>query len=266
MLIFAVAKYIRTDKDQVSAYHNVKWRFDDETLCLVPIDGVVPPLPVVGTELQSELPYFPNPPPTHTLGSSATLSPKSAVQSVDFCMRIVTKPGGKHTSYYELLQVSTQVQSSMGACPNTLDAVEDWRRYYPELEKKLLDPSSEGCDNVYLESNIALLRERPRDNMAVEIRFNINILCHLDCQRWCLRSTFYENGGKLQSQLPIQPINSRRLSPTTTRLFEFPLHGPWWVVRFRNADSQRQRAKRKGEAKIEQAGHVGWSVQSAPFI
>ena len=257
ILISIVARLIRTDPNQVRAMNGVRHRFDEATGCLMTVEATPCPGPATKSEIGFEKPYFPQLPVKPIPGFSEP-SFTASVQSVDFTMRMMSKSATRPNGGYEQLLVCTTVQSSVGSQPKPLGDVENWRRYFPDLETAISENCSHGCDVVLLEANIDVAKSQPKEKSAIEVSFDIDINCKPACTSWELQSTYYEDVGQPRKRFDRQRIPETQLGPTRTKLPDFPMHSTWWRDMFRNIWSRQLEARLRGERLIEETGHAHW--------
>ena len=252
-----MAQYTRTDPNQVRARGGVRWQFDEANGCLISSEAALcpgaPPRPHFGFER----PYFPQP-PRRIVQESSEPCFSASVQSIDFTMRMMSKSATKPNGGYEQLLVCTTVQSSMGSHPKALEEVENWRLYFPDLERTILETCSRGCDIVVLEASIDVAKSQPKEKSAIEVSFDIDINCNPACTSWKLQSTYYEDVGQPRKKFDRQPIPETQLGPTKTKLPDFPMHSKWWRDMIRKIWSRQSEARARGERLVEETGHIQW--------
>ena len=256
MLTRIVAKYISTDPARVQAASSKIIQFDVKQGKLYEID----PLASSHTpDLKMERSDAWYQPPLRRLGSSA-LPPCTAIQEIDFNMCIHSPTGRQDKQLRPIIEpwhTCTRVQSQMGAQPKTLAELNDWRLFFPDLASCLQDKRSESCEVLLFETSIDLMKTAPPAGSSVIIEFMVDICCDQDFHDWQIRSTFYEDKGKLESRPAKSSVKGQR-SGSHRITVGVPLASKWWVKLFGNAMVQRREVEEAENKRLQDLGHEQW--------
>ncbi|KAL8856295.1 MAG: hypothetical protein Q9178_007132 [Gyalolechia marmorata] len=178
---------------------------------------------------------LPCPPPGAILGSNAPdRGPR--LNRIEFEMFVQSPTREKIHRY-------TSIQAEIGASPQALEEICNWRMSFPRLED--YHENAELEDNIILiESNIDLPTDHPPKNSTLSIHFQVNIAGISGNEQWSTSTSYYENNGEPVDMRKFYEINnicktSSWDTPTVSRApgsrdiqLEIPLHSNWWVQLF----------------------------------
>ncbi|KAL8696195.1 MAG: hypothetical protein Q9224_002924 [Gallowayella concinna] len=182
------------------------------------------------------------PPANAILGSNAP-GQGPVLNRIEFEMFILS-PTQEQTHRY------TSHQTEIGAPPQALEEICDWRMSFPLL-KDYHERSQLDSDIILIKSNIDLLGDYPEPKSTLSIRFRVNISGATSNDQWFTRTNYYENNGQpVDMDKFCEKNNLSRTSswdtPTVLRTpgnpsiqLEIPLQSKWWVQLFTNMAARK---------------------------
>lgn len=182
------------------------------------------------------------PPPNAILGSNAPDGgPRLNRIEFDMYVQSPTK---------ERIHRCTSIQAEIGASPQALEDISNWRTSFPRLED--YHERGELEDNIILiDSNIDLPPDHPPKNSTLSIQFKVNIAGISGKQQWSTSTSYYENSGEPVDMRKFYDINNVRKTSSwdTPTVFstpesqdiqlEIPLHSIVWVQLFTKMASRK---------------------------
>ncbi|KAI4264413.1 MAG: hypothetical protein L6R42_000471 [Xanthoria sp. 1 TBL-2021] len=182
------------------------------------------------------------PPPNAILGSNAPdRGPR--LNRIQFDMYV-------QSPAKEKIHRCTSIQAEIGASPQALEEISNWRVSFPRLEG--YHERGELEDNIILiDSNIDLPPDLPPKNSTLSIQFKVNIAGAPGKQQWSTSTNYYENNGEPVDMRKFYEINNIRKTTSwdTPTVFatpdsrdiqlEIPLHSIWWVQLFTKMASRK---------------------------
>ncbi|KAL9001039.1 MAG: hypothetical protein Q9169_000523 [Polycauliona sp. 2 TL-2023] len=182
------------------------------------------------------------PPPNAILGSNAP-DHGPRLNRIEFDM-YVQSPGK------EKIHQCTSIQAEIGASPQSLEQISNWRLSFPQLED--YHERGELEDNIILiNSNIDLPPDHPPKNSTLSIQFKVNIAGASGNHQWSTSTNYYENNGEPVDMRKFYEVNnvSKTSSWDTPTVYptpgspdiqlEIPLHSIWWVQLFTKMASRK---------------------------
>ncbi|KAL8899707.1 MAG: hypothetical protein Q9192_001443 [Flavoplaca navasiana] len=182
------------------------------------------------------------PPPNTILGSNAP-DQKLRLNRIAFEMFVVSPASERIHTY-------TSNQAEIGASPQALEEICNWRTSFPRLED--YHRRGELEDNIILiESNIDLPINHPPRNSTLSIDFQVNIAGASGSEQWSTNTDYYENNGEPVDMRRFYEMNKiRRASPWDTPTvshrsgsgdmqLKISLHSTWWVQVFTNMAARK---------------------------
>ncbi|KAL8672487.1 MAG: hypothetical protein Q9168_003058 [Polycauliona sp. 1 TL-2023] len=182
------------------------------------------------------------PPPNAILGSNAP-DHGPRLNRIEFDM-YVQNPAK------EKIHRCTSIQAEIGASPQALEQISNWRVSFPRLED--YHERGELEDNIILiNSNIDLPPDHPPKNSTLSIQFKVNIAGVSGSQQWSTSTNYYENNGEPVDMGRFYEINNINKTSTwdTPTVYhgpgardiqlEIPLHSIWWVQLFTRMASRK---------------------------
>ncbi|KAL8875233.1 MAG: hypothetical protein Q9198_006379 [Flavoplaca austrocitrina] len=182
------------------------------------------------------------PPPNAILGSNGP-DQRLRLNRIAFEMFVVSPASERIHTY-------TSNQAEIGASPQALEEICNWRTSFPRLED--YHRRSELEDNIILiESNLDLPTNHPPRNSTLSIDFQVNIAGASGGEQWSTNTDYYENNGEPVDMRRFYEMNKiRRASswdtPTVSHRSEsgdiqlkISLHSTWWVQVFTNMAARK---------------------------
>ncbi|KAL8811670.1 MAG: hypothetical protein Q9200_001606 [Gallowayella weberi] len=182
------------------------------------------------------------PPANAILGSNAP-GQGLVVNRIEFEMFILS-PTQEQTHRY------TSHQTEIGAAPQALEEISDWRVSFPLLEDYHVR-SQLDSDIILIKSNIDLLNDYPEPKSTLSIRFRVNISGATGNDQWFIKTNYYKNNGQpVDMDKFCEKNNLSKTSswdtPTVLRTpgnpsiqLEIPLQSKWWVQLFTNMAARK---------------------------
>ncbi|KAL8808216.1 MAG: hypothetical protein Q9182_000280 [Xanthomendoza sp. 2 TL-2023] len=182
------------------------------------------------------------PPANAILGSNAP-GQGPVVNRIEFEMFILS-PAKEQTHRY------TSHQTEIGAAPQALEEISDWRMSFPLLED-YHERSQLDSDIILIKSDIDLLNDYPEPKSTLSIRFRVNISGATGNDQWFTKTNYYENNGQpVDMDKFCEKNNLSKTSswdtPTVLRTpgnasiqLEIPLQSKWWVQLFTNMAARK---------------------------
>ena len=251
-----MSQFLKTDPIKVQSLGSKMVKFDTKEGRLVLVDPLASSH-TLGIKMEGSNTQYP--PPTHTLGSSALLSP-STIQQIDFNMCVHSPTGRQDAQLNPIIEpwhMCTRVQSQIGAQSKRLAEIDEWRAFFPDLSCCLEEKRSTNCEVLLFEASIDLMQDTPPSGSSVIIEFNVDISCDKDFYDWQIRSTFYEDKGKLESRPPKSLVKGQRMCNHKITV-AVPLASKWWVKLFGKAMAQRREVEQREYKKLQDSGHGQW--------
>lgn len=178
------------------------------------------------------------------------------IQSVDFAMNQYAPES--EDRYLEVVEHQyTTLQSTMGARPQPLEEVSDWRTMFPGLASLEKKNDLQDCDIVLFESSLAI-GQPPRGKSRLSIKFNLDLYCHPGYRNWNIRTTFCEDKGVPRCAFTNNIETTHRKDANRTELVDVPFTSHWWRDLFSGIMKRRWEREQFDEKKIEEAGHGQW--------
>ncbi|KAL8846182.1 MAG: hypothetical protein Q9221_008711 [Calogaya cf. arnoldii] len=175
------------------------------------------------------------PPPNAILGSNSP-DRRPRLNRIEFDMYV-------QSPTKEKIHKCTSIQANIGASPQALEEISNWRVSFPRLND--YHERDELEDNIILiDSNIDLPPDHPPKNSTLSIEFKVNIAGVSGKQQWSTSTNYYENNGEPVDMRKFYEINNVRKTSSwdTPTVFstpesqdiqlEIPLHSIWWVQLF----------------------------------
>lgn len=235
------------DSRYVRIYDTKNLQWDDEKGILIYVSPS-PQTPLKPAGNTSNCDFF-------SMNSALTSGPLHhgvIVQSVDFAMNQYAPES--EDRYFEVVEHQyTTLQSTMGARPQSLEEVPEWRTMFPCLANLERRNELQNCDILLFESSLAI-GQPPRGKSRLSIKFNLDLYCNPSYCNWNIRTRFYENGTcKCAFTSNIDAANRKDANRTELADVSFTSH--WWRDLFSGIMKRRWEREQFDEKYIEEAGH-----------
>jgi hypothetical protein len=167
------------------------------------------------------------------------------IRSVAFEMALFSEPQVPIHTY-------TSIQSELGAPPQALDDVRDWRTMFPQLAAYRGSGDAE-CPMFLFETQLNLMNRYPGGSCKLGAEFFIDFTHGTAFTEWCSLTRFYEDNGSeidlskygasnVPPNSPYDEIGCQEVQQMTDMRLEIPMKSKWWAQLFSDLMVEARRA------------------------